>query len=733
MLILFSFCDCHWILPWILPFILGLFFGSRMISSYKNRIRDLESNQLRESKRFAALEADASQYKAQLEESLQAQTNSNLSDNEKLSYEQEIATLNKKLNESNSKIASGIANSDVDTEAKHVEIDALHSKIADLEQELLIEKAKSEELAQSVAAPNDVVGESARSHSDMAELRQQLLSTQSELSLAKGKLQEQVDMHAKLDNSKENEQLRRRITELEADLALAKGKEYEENEAGLEDSTITNLRKRLLETEGELALLKGKEYESEELDNTESTYSDLRKQLLETEAELALAKGKEYEAEEGQYKTSDEVLKQRILSLEAELALIKGKSYETAEQNKIASSAIIVQQGGARIKKKSGKKSATKQNKKTSKKIKGEKKKEKSKVKASKKTEKGKKVKTKPSSSKLGKSGKAPKVKPKSISSAAAKKNKVTSGFKPAKEGKFSKIKEGDLTAIEGIGPKAAALLKKKGIKSWADLAAKSPGQLKELLSSQKGFAHVDPSTWTRQAKLAAGNHWTRLAKLQDDLDGGKVVKKTKKTKSKTKSKASTSKSSTKKLNIKLNNKLKSDNFELIEGIGPKMNSLLLKEGIKSWSDLASFSPGELRGILDKHGDKYKIIDVKTWSKQASFASKGHWTKLIDFQKNDGSDSKAEKVLTKMGIIKPIDTSDLKIVEGIGPKIESLLKKAGVETLADLAKASKTKLKKILENAGARYGLADPTHWAKQAALANAGKHAELKKLQDRI
>lgn len=816
MSILFSFCDCHWILPWILPFILGLFFGSRFISNYRSRIRDLEENQLRESQRFAALQADAKGYKTELEENkLKIGADSGLGSSDKREYEQKIASLNQELSKTKQEggnedllslrskitelegelalekgkqyeqqeslgVTSGLASNGSDDEAKNVEIDSLRSKVAELEQELANEKSKAQEITDNLTSGGDVVGESARSHSDMAELRQQLLSTQSELSLAKSKLQEQDVVHAKLDDTTENEQLRSKITALEADLALAKGKEYESTEADLEDPTTLDLRKRLLEAEGELALAKGREYESTEVRAEDAVTVALRKRLLETEAELALAKGKEYEGQESSSKESVDDLKQRILSLEADLALEKGKSYEIDEQNKLGAAAIILPQGGAKTKKKSDKKLA-KQAKKAARKNKADKKKkQKSKATGTTRAEDKVKVsssdkaKTPPSGkAKAAASGKtksaptgktasngkakasparktpsnkadAPKLKGVKPSKQTKKKTPhsstktkktpaETSGFRPAKDGKFSKVKEGDLTAIEGIGPKAAALLKKKGIKSWADLAAQSPGQLRELLSSQKGFAHVDPSTWTRQAKLAAGNHWTRLANLQDDLDGGKPVKKTKSRKTTSKSKASAPKSSTKKLSIKLNNSLKSDNFQLIEGVGPKMNTLLFKEGIKSWTDLASYSPGELRSLLDKHGDKYKIIDAKTWSKQASFASKGQWEKLIAFQKIDGSDSKAEKVLGKMGIIKALDTSDLKIVEGVGPKIESLLKKAGIKTLGDLAKASKTKLKKILENAGARYGLADPTHWAKQASLANAGKHAELKKLQDRI
>jgi len=31
-----------------------------------------------------------------------------------------------------------------------------------------------------------------------------------------------------------------------------------------------------------------------------------------------------------------------------------------------------------------------------------------------------------------------------------------------------------------------------------------------------------DPGTWARQAKLAAGDKWDQLKKLQDELDGGR-------------------------------------------------------------------------------------------------------------------------------------------------------------------------------------------------------------------
>ncbi len=73
---------------------------------------------------------------------------------------------------------------------------------------------------------------------------------------------------------------------------------------------------------------------------------------------------------------------------------------------------------------------------------------------------------------------------------------------------------------------------------------------------------------------------------------------------------------------------------------------------------------------------------------------------------------------------------DLKKIEGVGPKIASLLNAAGIVTFADLGKAKKTELKAILEAAGSRYKMHDPSTWAKQAKLAAKGDWDKLNQLQ---
>lgn len=74
---------------------------------------------------------------------------------------------------------------------------------------------------------------------------------------------------------------------------------------------------------------------------------------------------------------------------------------------------------------------------------------------------------------------------------------------------------------------------------------------------------------------------------------------------------------------------------------------------------------------------------------------------------------------------------DLKLIEGIGPKISSLLNAAGIMTFAQLANTPVADLQAILDKAGLRLG--DPATWPEQAALAAKGDLAGLQTLQDEL
>ena len=76
---------------------------------------------------------------------------------------------------------------------------------------------------------------------------------------------------------------------------------------------------------------------------------------------------------------------------------------------------------------------------------------------------------------------------------------------------------------------------------------------------------------------------------------------------------------------------------------------------------------------------------------------------------------------------------DLKIVEGIGPKIEQLLKEGGINTWAELSVAEVDRLKEILDAAGPRYQIHNPSTWPAQAKFAAEGRFDELKEYQEML
>lgn len=200
------------------------------------------------------------------------------------------------------------------------------------------------------------------------------------------------------------------------------------------------------------------------------------------------------------------------------------------------------------------------------------------------------------------------------------------------------------------------------------------------------------------------------------------------------------------------------DNLQVIEGIGPKVEGVLNDGSIETYRRLGESSTDELRGILDNAGPAFKVINPDSWPEQGRLAEKGQWEELKEYQeyliggvdpaKSTGTGAASDTIPPAMASsdveelktgttveaakakhsIKP---GNLKIVEGIGPKIEELFHQAGVATLRDLADADVDDLRQILRDAGSRFQMHDPSTWPEQAGLAAEGKMDELKKYQD--
>jgi predicted flap endonuclease-1-like 5' DNA nuclease len=74
------------------------------------------------------------------------------------------------------------------------------------------------------------------------------------------------------------------------------------------------------------------------------------------------------------------------------------------------------------------------------------------------------------------------------------------------------------------------------------------------------------------------------------------------------------------------------DNFEIIEGIGPKINDVLHSAGVHTFSQLASMEIPAISKILDAAGPNFKLANPQSWCEQARLCANGSWEALKTLQ-----------------------------------------------------------------------------------------------------
>jgi predicted flap endonuclease-1-like 5' DNA nuclease len=179
-------------------------------------------------------------------------------------------------------------------------------------------------------------------------------------------------------------------------------------------------------------------------------------------------------------------------------------------------------------------------------------------------------------------------------------------GFQPRKNGRD------DLTLIEGIGPKIAALLTASGIDSFAILAATPTPKLQKILDDGgSAFTLANPESWPSQARLVTAGNWAELREYQDELIGG--VKR--------------DDSQAGAFGFKPAKGGK-DDLTIVEGIGPKINDLLVAAGIDTFAKLARTEIPNIQAILDKAGPNFKLAQPESWPRQSRLCAAGSWEDL---------------------------------------------------------------------------------------------------------
>jgi predicted flap endonuclease-1-like 5' DNA nuclease len=195
--------------------------------------------------------------------------------------------------------------------------------------------------------------------------------------------------------------------------------------------------------------------------------------------------------------------------------------------------------------------------------------------------------------------------------------------------------------------------------------------------------------------------------------------------------------------------KIVADDLKLVEGIGPKIEELFHKAGLKTWAAVAQTEPAKLKEILAAAGERFQMHDPGTWPKQCQMMVDDQWAELSIYQKKlDGGveveAGKAQPEDPKPKVVKDFKAisavygkkvveDDLKLVEGIGPKIEELFHKAGLKTWEAVAQTEPDKLKEILTAAGERFQMHDPGTWPKQCRMMADDQWEALKAYQEKL
>ncbi len=162
------------------------------------------------------------------------------------------------------------------------------------------------------------------------------------------------------------------------------------------------------------------------------------------------------------------------------------------------------------------------------------------------------------------------------------------------------------------------------------------------------------------------------------------------------------------------------DDLTRIDGIGPFLEKKLHEIGVFTYDEIAAWDSERIREVTAAIQYFEGRIERDNWVEQAAHLAMKKLENPEAFRKGSVAALSA-------------DPTDLKAIEGIGPRIEELLKTAGFNTWADLADASAEQLNAILDAAGASYNLHDPATWPTQARLANNGEWNLLREYQDEL
>jgi predicted flap endonuclease-1-like 5' DNA nuclease len=164
------------------------------------------------------------------------------------------------------------------------------------------------------------------------------------------------------------------------------------------------------------------------------------------------------------------------------------------------------------------------------------------------------------------------------------------------------------------------------------------------------------------------------------------------------------------------------DDLTQLVGIGPKAATALASAGITTYAALAEANEPQLRHALHE-ADMMPPGNVGTWPMQASYATKGDWQGLMKHNEKQRATTKPAAPRTETAAAAPPD--DLTQINGIGPRISTILNEGGITTYAELQRANTGELRQIIAVGGA-LPPSSLESWPTQASYAARGDWSGL-------
>lgn len=159
------------------------------------------------------------------------------------------------------------------------------------------------------------------------------------------------------------------------------------------------------------------------------------------------------------------------------------------------------------------------------------------------------------------------------------------------------------------------------------------------------------------------------------------------------------------------------------------MNISSLEENLIACKKARSEADGNVAMLKGR----LREIEVSYAGTTTSVTAKQLVNKAIDAETINKTDSNPALSSLDDKWFSAIGNDTLQIIEGIGPKMEEVLKENGVIDFNTLEEMSKESLRDILSKYGDKYRIIDPNTWPKQAALANEKKWNELIAFQNSL